>query len=88
MKRISASRGSAITLTSVLREFKSNPTQKNLAKTMNHHGLSSRHSGAIMHCLKDMKCVSNHGRKGNKSHFPTSFRTSHVIERLHTQGVL
>lgn len=86
MRKLTASRGSAITLTSALKDFKSNPTKANLAKSMNRHGLSAKQAGNIMTCLKAMGHVTNHGSKGNKCHFTSEFRTSHVMSRLHDMG--
>lgn len=88
MRKLTASRGSAITLTSALRDFKSNPTKANLAKSMNRHGLSARQAGNIMACLKAMGHVTNHGKYGNKCHFTSEFRTSQVMSKLHEMGAL
>lgn len=85
-KTLRASRDCAIALTSALRDFSKNPTEQNLRKAMNHHGLSGSKAPAVMHCLRDMGCVTSHGRHGNKSHFSRDFRTSQVVSRLHRRG--
>lgn len=85
-KSLRASRDCAIALTNILRDFKDNPTQKNLAKTMNNHGISARSAGHVMTCLKEMGYVTSHGRNGNKSHFNSDFRTSQVMCKLRAKG--
>jgi hypothetical protein len=87
-RKFVASRDCAIALTSALQEFKNSPTEKSLRKAMNHNGLSASKASAIMHCLRDMGCVTSHGKHGNKFHVNSEFRTSHVIARLHKRAVI
>lgn len=87
-KKLVASRDCAIALTSALRDFSNNPTERNLRKAMNHHGLSGSKAPAVMHCLRDMGCVTSHGKHGNKFHVNSEFKTSHVIARLHKRAAI
>jgi DNA topoisomerase IA len=88
---IKADRGSAITLTAILTKFKNsdNYTINTLSKLCKEEGIGTNSQiKAIMQCLKDMGCVSNHGRYGNKVHFVHQFRTSHVMSELYNRGVI
>lgn len=92
MRRVfTADRGSAITLTAILIRFKNNATHtlKDLTKICREEGIgSSNQIRAIMACLKDMGCISNHGRYGNKQHFNVEFKTSHLMSELYKRGVI
>ena len=87
-RKLVASRDCAIALTSALREFKNSPTERNLRKAMNHHDLSGSKAPAVMHCLRDMGCITSHGKHGNKFHVNSEFKTSHVIARLHKRAAI
>ena len=90
-KKFQADRGSAITLTAILTRFKNNTTHtlKDLTKICREEGIGSSYQiHAIMDCLKEMGCVSNHGRYGNKQHFDVEFRTSHLMTMLYSKGVI
>lgn len=89
-KRISADRGSAITLTAILTKFKNNTThtQASLRTLLRENGYMPGIAKPIMECLKDMGCISNHGKYGNKCHFNANFRTSHLMVELSKRGVI
>lgn len=89
--KFTADRGSAITLTAILTKFKNNPTHtlKDLTRICREESIgSSNQIHAIMDCLKDMGCISNHGRYGNKQHFNVEFRTSHLMSELYKRGAI
>jgi hypothetical protein len=86
-----ADRGSAITLTAILTEFKNNRTHtlNDLKKICREKHIGTSYQiHAIMDCLKEMGYVSNHGRYGNKHHFNVEFRTSHLMTELYKKGVI
>ena len=90
-KRISADRGSAITLTAILQNFQksSNHSLATLNRLCNEAGLGTQKQvHAIMDCLKDMGYVVNHGRNGNKCRFASDFKTSHLMTMLYQRGVI
>lgn len=89
--KLTADRGSAITLTAILKKFKDtdNHSFYTLSNLCREFGLGTQKQiHAIMDCLKEMGCVSNHGRYGNKCHFNIEFRTSHLMTELYKKGVI
>lgn len=88
--KITADRGSAITLTAILRTFKNakSHTVESLKTILRENNYAPGIAKPIMQCLKDMGYVSNHGKYGNKCHFNADFRTSHLMTELYQRGVI
>ena len=45
-------------------------------------------NGEVSACLRDMGCITSHGKHGNKFHVNSEFKTSHVIARLHKRAAI
>lgn len=86
-----ADRGSAITLAAILKKFKdgNRHTINRLSELCKEEGIGTkRQIREIMQCLKDMGCVSNHGRNGNKCHFHHEIHAGHIMSELYNRGII
>ena len=89
--KITADRGSAITLAAILKKFKdgNKHTVDHLSKLCKEERIGTqRQIREIMQCLKDMGCVSSHGKHGNKCHIPQWMHTGHIMSELYKRGVI
>ena len=89
--KITADRGSAITLTAILTKFKNgnNFTVNTFSKLCKEERVGTNSQiREIMKCLKDIGCISNHGRHGNKCHIPQWMHTGHIMSELYKRGII
>ena len=89
--KITADTGSAITLTAILTKFKNgnNFTVNAFSKLCKEERIGTNSQiREIMKCLKDIGCISNHGRHGNKCHIPQWMHTGHIMSELYKRGII